>query len=149
MGSYEGDYLVAAIEAALANSTIKEELYPHGWKNMTTNVTAFISEDVGDIYHDCVTMGWDWYEWGIEYYDSFLGNDTQGWPISALQNLLENVIQIAQINQALVSTSEAKDFINFAFLMGRLMRVTLMVKPMAVETFETEFLAKVLIPDRK
>ena len=90
-------------------------------------------------------MGWEWYDWGVEYFKSFKSNETQGWPISALQTLLENIITITQINQALVQTVDSKDFINFSFLMGRLIRVVMIVKPMPVDTFENQFLADIPI----
>ena len=40
---------------------------------------------------------------------------------------------------------DSKDFINFSFLMGRLIRVVLIVKPMPVDTFENQFLADIPI----
>ena len=123
----------------------RRNVYPEGWKNYTQNVTAYVSDDIGELYHQCTTMGWEWYYWGLDYYQSFKSNETQGWPISALQTLLENIITITQINQALVATVDSKDFINFSFLMGRLIRVVLIVKPMPVESFEGQFLANIPI----
>ena len=141
----EGRYLKSALERAREDEVYRLVFYPEGWKNYTQNVTAYISDDIGEVYHQCTTMGWEWYDWGVEYFKSFKSNETQGWPISALQTLLENIITITQINQALVQTVDSKDFINFSFLMGRLIRVVMIVKPMPVDTFENQFLADIYI----
>ena len=72
----EGQYLDAALRAAAANATISLELYPHGWKNKTQNVTQYFTDEVGDLWHYCALGVWGWYDEGIQFYDSFASNET-------------------------------------------------------------------------
>ena len=58
----EGKYLDNALKTAKKNETISLELYPDGWKNKTQNVTRFISEEIGDLWHYCALSGFQWYE---------------------------------------------------------------------------------------
>ena len=58
----EGNYTHLAMAAARANDTISEELYPEQWKNLTLNVTALISEEMGDFWFYCATTGIEWYD---------------------------------------------------------------------------------------
>ena len=51
---------------------------------MTLNVTAYISDEIGDLWFYCATTGYEWYVWGGDYIKTFEGDDTYGWPISAL-----------------------------------------------------------------
>ena len=77
------------------------------WKNLTLNATDLISDEIGDFWYYCATSAWDWYSLVIEHLKGFGTEENYNWPISALQNLLENVVHITQINQALISANEA------------------------------------------
>ena len=63
----EGYYLDRALNMAKNDTNISAELYPHGWKNKTTNVTRYISEEIGDLWYYCALTGYEWYEQGDIY----------------------------------------------------------------------------------
>ena len=77
------------------------------WKNLTLNATDLISDEIGDFWYYCATSAWDWYSLVITHLEGFGTVENYNWPISALQNLLENVVHITQINQALIRANEA------------------------------------------
>ena len=77
------------------------------WKNLTLNATDLISDEIGDFWYYCATSAWDWYSLVITHLEGFGTEENYNWPISALQNLLENVVHITQINQALITANEA------------------------------------------
>ena len=112
---------------------------------MTLNTTDLISDEIGDFWYYCATATWDWYTLFGDHLKTFGGDEYYNWPISALQNLLENVVHITQINQALLRANEVGDFELISFLIGRLFRKMLWVEPEPRDTLD-DFLAKIAIP---
>ena len=137
----QANYTHHAFVEARNNSNTSFELYGEprvAWKNMTLNVTSLISDDIGDLWHFCATAGVEWYDTVVDYIRQFEGEEYYGWPISALQALLENIIHITQINQALVSTEKAKDYETFSFLLGRLLRILIWVEPELIDSLDED-----------
>ena len=81
---HTGNHTHLAFEAAAENETLSDELYPEAWKNMTLNVTSYISDEIGDFWHYCATSGWEWYNVVLEYIIPFESIEVYIWPISAL-----------------------------------------------------------------
>ena len=48
-----------------------------------------------------------------------------------------------------MQVAEIKDFDTFYFLLGRLVRILIVPQPLPIDSFETEFLSRIVVPIEK
>ena len=116
-----------------------EELFPN-WTDKVFNVTRVVSGDLALAYGSCAYMALDSYTWGETYIARF--NDTEkyySYPVSVLQSMLGSIFYLTELNVDLQKATEAEDTMLFNYKLGAIMRLILIVEPLAVDSLENEF----------
>ena len=105
----------------------QEILFPRGWIDRMFNVTWGISNEFGDMWQSCFGTTYSFYYETVLYLDLFKNPKLQGWPISALQNLLSKSVYLGQMNVAMYNANMAQNWDELAYLAGRFTRICLIV----------------------
>ena len=105
----------------------QEILFPRGWIDRMFNVTWGISNQFGDMWQSCFGTTYSFYNETVLYLELFKNPKLQGWPISALQNLLSKSVYLGQMNLAMYNANMAQNWDELAYLAGRFTRICLIV----------------------
>lgn len=118
------------------NATHFDEIFPT-WQVKVYNITEFISEEASLTWYNCLNAMHDTVVWWDDYSVAF--NDTEkyySYPVSVLQTALEHIVYFSRLNMAMYDATEAEDFKTFYFMLGRFMRLLLIVDPLPIETID-------------
>lgn len=101
--------------------------------DLTLNVTAFVSENVSLTWSSCATSLIRLRS-EIGDYSRIFTRDRHvyGYTASVLQSMLSNVILLQDLNDRMQLAAEEKKDTEFAWLLGRAMRILLVVSPLEV-----------------